>query len=111
MVAAKLTRQSGWLCATSFIAVFLIGAISGHVAQADDKGGEKLFSNNCAACHAGGKNIIDPKKPVIGSKKLASKASFKSFIEVPNGTMPAFKAIADKDTDLTALYNYVKGLK
>lgn len=93
------------VCTVLFFSVASNGAI------ADDKQGEKLYNNNCAACHSGGKNNIEPKKPVIGSKKLATKASFKSFLEVQNGMMPPFKAIAAKDEALSSLYSYVKTLK
>jgi cytochrome c6 len=112
MVASRLVKSFQWLCAAMFVFAFVFSALSGSTASADDKNqGEKLFSNNCASCHAGGKNTIDPKKPVIGSKKLASKAAFKSFLEVQNGMMPPFKGIAAKDEALTALYTYVKTLK
>jgi mono/diheme cytochrome c family protein len=73
--------------------------------------GEKLFNSNCAACHTAGKNSIDPKKPVIGSKKLASQATFKEFLSKANGSMPAFKSIAENAESLGALYTYVKTLK
>ena len=107
----NLLKRSGGFVACTIVGFILLSTMSGNTAKADDKQGEKLYSNNCAACHSGGKNSIDPKKPVIGSKKLASKAAFKSFLEVQNGMMPAFKAIAAKDEALTSLYDYVKSLK
>lgn len=106
MSGAKFISFFASLCAVSLLSVFLFNA-----AKADDRPGEKLFNNNCASCHRDGKNSIDPKKPVIGSKKLASKSTFKSFIAVKNGLMPPFKALADKDEALAALYEYAKALK
>lgn len=73
--------------------------------------GEQLFKNNCASCHADGGNIVDPKKPVKGSKKLASKATFKELLSKATGIMPAFPQIAKDDPSLSALYSYCKSLK
>ena len=55
--------------------------------------------------------MIDPHKPVIGSKKLASIKVFKELLEKAQGAMPAFEKIANNDEALKALYAYVKGLK
>jgi len=73
--------------------------------------GEQIFKNNCEGCHAGGKNSMKPRHPIIGSKKLASKEKFKNYIAKPERPMPPFKEIANKDADVTALYEYCKGLK
>ena len=73
--------------------------------------GAKMFQSKCAMCHAGGGNPIKPDKPVKGSKKLKTKDIFKQFLSTQNGTMPAFKPIADNDPALTALYEYCKKLK
>ncbi|MBI4532952.1 MAG: c-type cytochrome [Candidatus Melainabacteria bacterium] len=92
------------------IATVLLEAISIDVAAAAPSG-DKIFTANCAACHMGGKNIIDPKKPVVGSKKLASKDLFKALLSKSTGGMPAFSKIAENDAALEALYAYVKSLK
>lgn len=73
--------------------------------------GEDLFKNNCAACHVNGGNIVDPKKPLKGSKKLATKAVFKDLLSKPAGAMPAFPKIVADDSSLSALYDYCKSLK
>jgi len=73
--------------------------------------GETLYSTNCAACHKAGGNIINAKKPVIGSPMLAKKQTFKSYLLKPTGSMPPAPAIASNDADLTALYDYCKTLK
>jgi hypothetical protein len=54
---------------------------------------------------------MNPKKPVIGSAKLASKQIFKGYLLKPSGAMQPAPAIAGNDTDLTALYDYCKSLK
>ena len=73
--------------------------------------GEQLFGTNCAACHKDGKNLIEQKKPVIGSAKLAKKETLKSFLLKPSGNMPPFPDVANNAADLAALYDYCKGLK
>lgn len=73
--------------------------------------GSKIFAENCASCHANGGNIVDPKKPVKGSKILASKQTLKDLLLKPKGAMTPFPKIANSDADLSALYDYCKSLK
>ncbi len=81
-------------------------------AQEDNKsGGMKLFKTNCSGCHLNGKNLIKPEKPIIGSKKLTDKKTFKNFIESPPKPMPKFKNISENEEQLQALYKYVTSLK
>eukprot|EP01083_Nonionella_stella_P029263 80620_1 len=68
-----------------------------HAALAGDvQNGEQLFNNNCAACHAGGQNVIMPNKTLEKEALetyLAGGRSEKSIIsQVTNGknAMPAF---------------------
>ena len=89
--------------------VFNVTVNAGKVKAAAD--GKQLFSKNCAGCHANGKNTMNPKFPIIGSKKLESKDSFKAFITKPVPPMPSFAKLAGNDEDLTALYDYCKTLK
>ena len=95
--------------ASAFMAV-LLAAMLIHSAGAAPSG-DKMFAASCVACHPGGKNIIDPKKPIIGSKKLANKDSFKALLSKASGSMPSFANIAKDDPAVTALYSYVKSLK
>ncbi len=95
------------LVSASLLSMSAAGSLSALAAPS----GDKIFAANCQACHAGGKNMIDPKKPIIGSKKLATKETFKAFLSRAQGTMPAFNKIADNDEALTALHTYVKTLK
>lgn len=112
----KRQMQSARTCllARPMSAVAVLVAVVAFVAGNEVSGapsGDKIFAANCQACHAGGKNMIDPKKPIIGSKKLATKDTFKAFLSKAQGTMPAFNKIADNDEALTALHAYVKTLK
>ncbi|MBZ0188534.1 MAG: cytochrome c [Candidatus Obscuribacterales bacterium] len=73
--------------------------------------GAGIFQKKCAMCHADGGNRMDPKKPVKGSKHIKTKDAFKQYLLKKNGVMPAFPQIAENDPALTALHDYVKGLK
>jgi len=73
--------------------------------------GEQIFKGNCASCHAGGGNIVDPKKPVKGSAKLASVDKFKEYLLKPSGAMQPAPKIANDAQTLDALYKYCKTLK
>lgn len=73
--------------------------------------GKNIFKKNCSGCHLGGKNVIKPDKPLIGSTKLKLKNSFKDFIQDPPPPMPKFKNIASEPKQLDALYKYVSSLK
>ncbi len=73
--------------------------------------GEQIFKENCASCHTGGGNLIDPKKPVKGSAKLSALGKFKEYLLKPSGAMPAAPKIANDAATLDALYKYCKTLK
>ena len=95
--------------ATAVVGFLLVINSTSSAGAAPD--GSKIYANNCAACHANGGNIVDPKKPVKGSKVLATKQSFKENLLKPKGSMTAFPQIANNDADLSALYEYCKSLK
>jgi cytochrome c6 len=73
--------------------------------------GEQIFSANCAACHAGGQNVIMPEKTLekealdqylAGGRSAASIAT-----QVTNGknAMPAFGGrLSDDDIQDVAAY-------
>lgn len=100
------------LALTSTLAVVgMLVSVMRHDSAIAAPSGEQLFKNNCASCHADGGNIVDPKKPLKGSKKLATKATFKDLLSKPAGVMPAFPQIVNDDPSLSALYSYCKSLK
>jgi cytochrome c6 len=66
--------------------------------------GEQVFNANCAACHAGGQNVIMPEKTLEKEaleQFLAGGRNEKSIItQVTNGknAMPAFGGRLDDET-------------
>jgi mono/diheme cytochrome c family protein len=98
----------GFCLAAAFTGLTALFTVSSAIAQAD---GAKIFADSCASCHPKGGNILDAKKPVTGSKILASKKALKDYLLKKNGAMPAFPKIANEDADLGALYDYCKSLK
>jgi len=96
--------------ATLLIAITLWAQLVSPKAVAAPNG-EQIFKENCAGCHAGGGNIVDPKKPLKGSAKLASTDKLKDYLLKPSGAMPAAPKIANDAATLEALYKYCKTLK
>lgn len=96
------------------------GAVAGAAAAvvatspvfaADAGAGEQVFNANCAACHAGGQNVIMPEKTLEKEaldQYLAGGRSEKSVItQVTNGknAMPAFGGrLSDEDIANVAAY-------
>eukprot|EP00977_Amphora_coffeiformis_P029315 scaffold39926_cov199-Amphora_coffeaeformis.AAC.1 len=81
------------------------------VFAADAGAGEQVFNANCAACHAGGQNVIMPEKTLEKEaldQYLAGGRSEKSIItQVTNGknAMPAFGGrLSDEDISNVAAY-------
>ncbi|MBU6454901.1 MAG: cytochrome c [Cyanobacteria bacterium REEB67] len=99
------------LSMTVLILLCLVVARPGSQTARAAATGESLFNANCVVCHKAGGNIINPKKPVIGSTMLASKKTFKSYLLKPSGAMQPCPKIANEDADLAALYDYCKSLK
>jgi len=73
--------------------------------------GEQIFQQHCATCHAGGGNSVKAKRPLAGSKQLASLATFKAYLSAPLGHMPYYHHVIDNPKILQALYKYCKTLK
>mmetsp|Transcript_5061 Transcript_5061/g.12083 ORF Transcript_5061/g.12083 Transcript_5061/m.12083 type:complete len:132 (-) Transcript_5061:177-572(-) len=78
---------------------------------ADAGAGEKIFDANCAACHAGGQNVIMPEKTLEKEaldQYLAGGRSEKSVrTQVTNGknAMPAFGGrLSDEDIENVAAF-------
>ena len=98
----KKTIQSmrALVMATTIALFFLAMAIS-QPALADAPSGAKVFNANCAACHAGGGNVLNGAKTL---KQDALTANGKDTVEaivtqVTNGkgAMPAFKSRLSED--------------
>lgn len=62
---------------------------------ADTAAGAKVFANNCASCHAGGKNLVNASKTLKKAdlEKFAMNTPEAITNQVTNGkaAMPAFK--------------------
>ncbi len=52
--------------------------------------GAMIFESNCAGCHPGGGNALDPKKPIVDSITLSDYDIFKSFLRNPPSPMPSY---------------------
>ncbi len=84
-----------------FFSVLLLGiaiftfAFSRPAMAADAASGGKIFSANCASCHAGGKNLVQPNKSLKKEdlEKYGMYSSEAIIAQVTNGksAMPAFK--------------------
>jgi cytochrome c6 len=99
---------------TSFLRLFLSLAVviglSNPVLAADIENGERIFTANCAACHAGGNNVIMPEKTLQKDILAANGMNTVSAItyQVTNGknAMPAFGGRLS-DTDIEDVASYV----
>jgi cytochrome c6 len=102
MFAKLLSTLLVFLTAAMF--TFATPALAGDAAS-----GGKIFSANCAACHAGGKNVINGAKTL--QKEALDKYEMNSLeaitYQVNNGknAMPAFKGrLTDAQIDDVATY-------
>ena len=76
---------------------------------ADLENGEKVFSANCAACHAGGNNAIMPdktlKKDVLEANDMNSIDAITYQVKNGKNAMPAFGGrLVDEDIEDAANY-------
>nr|YP_007878150.1 cytochrome c553 [Calliarthron tuberculosum]AGA63761.1 cytochrome c553 [Calliarthron tuberculosum] len=90
------------------VTIFLSHAVL-EVNAADLQAGEQIFSANCSACHAGGRNVIIAEKTL--EKEILEENGMNTVIaittQVQNGknAMPAFGGkLADEDIDNVASY-------
>ncbi|BAY69872.1 cytochrome c6 [Nostoc sp. PCC 7120 = FACHB-418] len=76
------------------IALFTF-AFSSPALAADSVNGAKIFSANCASCHAGGKNLVQAQKTLKKAdlEKYGMYSAEAIIAQVTNGknAMPAFK--------------------
>jgi cytochrome c6 len=75
---------------------------------ADAAAGSKLFNGNCAACHAGGRNVVNPaktlKKVDLEKYDMYSEAAIINQVTNGKAAMPAFKTkfSAEQIADVSA---------
>lgn len=78
--------------------------------------GEKVFTENCAACHADGGNVVDKRFTLKDSRHLGTSAELTAFIRAPmtpdgsEGSMPPFSKAEISDAQAGDLYEYVRGM-
>lgn len=76
------------------IAIFTF-AFNRPAMAADAASGAKIFSANCAQCHAGGKNLVQAnknlKKDALDKYGMNSEDAIIAQITKGKGAMPAFK--------------------
>ena len=76
-------------CVTLAVASFSGTALAGDAAM-----GAKIFSANCAACHAGGNNLVNPaktlKKADLEKYDMYSLDAIKTQVTNGKNAMPAF---------------------
>lgn len=106
-----LKKDSVWL-----LAALLWSAACSFPLFAKEKGnpensGAQIFQQRCASCHAGGGNRVNEKRPLAGSKELATLAHFKSYLSAPPGHMPYYQDVVGDEKTLKDLYQYCKTLK
>nr|WP_231848435.1 c-type cytochrome [Gloeobacter violaceus] len=75
-------------------AVGIVFAASSLQAAADLAQGEKVFKANCAMCHAGGRNTVNPAKTLkiedLKKYKMDTAAAISAQLYNGKGAMPAF---------------------
>ncbi len=98
------------LLSIALMAVALITLTFGSPAFAADAGaGAGVFSANCAVCHVGGNNAVNPtktlKKDVLAENGKDTAAAIITQVTNGNGAMPAFGAtLAASDIENVAAY-------
>jgi len=92
------------------LTLMLAFTFSNQAFATDIENGERIFTANCAACHAGGNNVIMPEKTLKKDALEANGMNAVSAItyQVTNGknAMPAFGGRLS-DSDIEDVANYV----
>jgi len=72
--------------------------------------GEKIFTANCAACHAGGNNVIMPAKTLkiedLDKYEMSNIDAIKTQVTNGKNAMPSFQGRLNND-DIDNVANYV----
>jgi mono/diheme cytochrome c family protein len=97
----------------------ILGLLSGEAIELGRKGeevqkssfilsGAEIFNANCKVCHQNGGNIINPEKPIRGSKKVTSFDIFLAYIRNATSPMPSFSQEKITSKQARELYKYIK---
>ena len=80
------------------------------VLAASIEDGEKIFNSNCAACHAGGRNVIMPDKTleieILQKNGMDSVDAITTQVTYGKNAMPSFRGRLN-DNDIENVANYV----
>jgi cytochrome c6 len=93
-----------------FIPVIAVSAEDAAKPKAGSKVGEELFQKHCITCHAGGGNIINPKKSInrksLAARNITTPEQIVAIMRNPKSPMAKFdqKTISDKDAKVLAEY-------
>lgn len=94
-----------------FLVLFAIAifAVPSPVLAGDAANGAKIFSANCAACHAGGNNVINGaktlKKDALAKYEMNSLEAIEYQVQNGKNAMPAFKGrLSDAQIEDVATY-------
>lgn len=92
------------------IMIFMAIVYSVSASEGDIEAGKLIFNSNCAACHAGGKNVLVSEKTlelnVLQSYEMDSVDKITKQVTYGKNAMPAF---GDRlsDDDINNVANYV----
>ncbi len=82
-----------WAIAAGIVLAFMVLVPPAFAGDASN--GAQLFSNNCAACHLGGGNVVNAAKTLriddLTANGKDSVAAIQTQVTNGNGAMPAFK--------------------
>ncbi|NJN21196.1 MAG: c-type cytochrome [Leptolyngbya sp. RL_3_1] len=96
-----------WAIATGIVLALMVFVPS---AWAGDVDGAQIFTNNCAACHLGGGNVINGAKTLKMADLTANGKDTVEAIQTQvtngNGAMPAFGGRLT-ESEIEAVANYV----
>lgn len=79
------------------------------LASVQTAGANEIFNKHCAACHAGGKNIMNPDKTLskehLEKNGMNSVDAIKNLVSKGKAPMPAFESMLDaKQIEEVAAY-------
>jgi cytochrome c6 len=93
-----------------FISLTTLLTFTFEAQAADIENGERIFTANCAACHAGGNNVIMPektlKKDALETNGMKSVGAITYQVTNGKNAMPAFGGRLS-DSDIEDVANYV----
>ncbi len=96
--------------AVLLVFVVLMYGVHAMAKEAEKKGGEQLFKENCSPCHADGGNVINPKKTLhkkdLDANKIKKPEDIVKKMRNPGPGMTKFdeKTVSNKDAKKIAEY-------